>query len=117
MLALPFLASHPVNYVVGAFNLGRVFLFEWTVNWRLLPEDVFLSRWFHLVSTAARRAGKDIGRLGSSFPFGEAEDISHSLMTAIFLSPLQALLVGHLATLYHCHHNWQQFLLSYAKLR
>lgn len=76
VLALPFLASHPVNYVVGAFNLGRVFLFEWTVNWRLLPEDVFLSRWFHL-----------------------------------------ALLVGHLATLYHCHHNWQQFLLSYAKLR
>jgi len=49
VLALPFLASHPINYVVGAFNLGRVFMFEWTVNWRFLPEEVFVARWFHLV--------------------------------------------------------------------
>ena len=26
VLALPFLASHPINYVVGAFNLGRCVL-------------------------------------------------------------------------------------------
>lgn len=49
VLALPFLASNPFNYVIGAFNLGRVFMFEWTVNWRFLPEDVFIARWFHLL--------------------------------------------------------------------
>lgn len=48
VLALPFLASHPLNYVIGAFNLGRVFLFQWTVNWRFIPEEVFLARWFHV---------------------------------------------------------------------
>lgn len=49
VLALPFLATFPINYVIGAFNLGRVFLFEWTVNWRFLPEWIFVSRWFHLL--------------------------------------------------------------------
>ncbi len=39
---------NPVGYVSQAFDLGRQFLFEWTVNWRFLPEDVFLSRYFHL---------------------------------------------------------------------
>jgi len=48
VLALPFLVANPVNYLVGAFNLGRVFLFKWTVNWRFLPEDVFVARWFHV---------------------------------------------------------------------
>jgi len=47
VLALPFLLTHPLNYMIGAFNLGRVFMFEWTVNWRFLPEDIFLSRWLH----------------------------------------------------------------------
>ena len=31
-----------------AFNLGRQFLFKWTVNWRFLPEWLFLSRYFHI---------------------------------------------------------------------
>merc|ERR1712156_1198658 len=48
VLALPFLASHPLNYVIGAFNLGRVFLFQWTVNWRFLPEEIFLHKGFHI---------------------------------------------------------------------
>jgi len=41
-LAIPFLASHPFSYLKGAFDLGRVFIFKWTVNWRFLPEEVFL---------------------------------------------------------------------------
>ena len=56
VLALPFLASHPLNYVIGAFNLGRVFLFQWTVNWRFLPEEIFLARWFHLLLLAGHLA-------------------------------------------------------------
>ncbi|TRY70011.1 hypothetical protein TCAL_06124 [Tigriopus californicus] len=46
-LALPFLLSHPWHYLQGAFDLGRVFMFKWTVNWRFLPEEVFLDRRFH----------------------------------------------------------------------
>ena len=32
-----------------SFDVGRQFFFKWTVNWRFLPEDVFLNRFFHIV--------------------------------------------------------------------
>ncbi|XP_060762021.1 dol-P-Man:Man(5)GlcNAc(2)-PP-Dol alpha-1,3-mannosyltransferase [Neoarius graeffei] len=48
VLGLPFLLVNPVGYLSRAFDLGRQFLFKWTVNWRFLPEDIFLSRYFHL---------------------------------------------------------------------
>lgn len=48
VLGAPFLLTNPVAYIVGSFNLGRVFLFEWTVNWRFLPEDVFVHPGFHI---------------------------------------------------------------------
>ncbi|KAK3761889.1 hypothetical protein RRG08_060623 [Elysia crispata] len=46
LLALPFLLANPVGYVVRSFDLGRQFFYIWTVNWRLLPEEIFLSRSF-----------------------------------------------------------------------
>ncbi|XP_069693593.1 lethal(2)neighbour of tid protein [Periplaneta americana] len=48
LLGLPFLLTNPIAYIRGAFNLGRVFLYEWTVNWRFLPEDIFTNSYFHL---------------------------------------------------------------------
>ncbi|MCJ8745011.1 hypothetical protein PDJAM_G00125370 [Pangasius djambal] len=48
VLGLPFLLVNPVGYMSRAFDLGRQFLFKWTVNWRFLPEYIFLSRYFHL---------------------------------------------------------------------
>lgn len=48
IVGLPFLLTHPVNYIIGAFNLGRVFLYEWTVNWRFLPEEIFVNKFFHI---------------------------------------------------------------------
>jgi alpha-1,3-mannosyltransferase len=53
LLALPFLLSNPYNYLKGAFDLGRVFLFKWTVNWRFLPEETFLHPGFHVALLAA----------------------------------------------------------------
>ena len=53
LLALPFLLESPFNYLMGAFDLGRVFLFKWTVNWRFLPEEVFVHRGFHAVLLVA----------------------------------------------------------------
>nr|SVE86082.1 EOG090X04XE [Daphnia similis]SVE86711.1 EOG090X04XE [Daphnia similis]SVE87338.1 EOG090X04XE [Daphnia similis]SVE87964.1 EOG090X04XE [Daphnia similis] len=48
VLGAPFLLTNPVAYLVGSFNLGRVFLFEWTVNWRFLPEEIFIHPGFHI---------------------------------------------------------------------
>ncbi|XP_041120844.1 dol-P-Man:Man(5)GlcNAc(2)-PP-Dol alpha-1,3-mannosyltransferase-like [Polyodon spathula] len=52
-LGLPFLLENPLGYVSRSFDLGRQFLFEWTVNWRFLPEEIFLSRYFHLALLGA----------------------------------------------------------------
>jgi alpha-1,3-mannosyltransferase len=43
-LALPFLLHFPREYLMRSFDFGRQFLFKWTVNWKFLPEDVFLSK-------------------------------------------------------------------------
>jgi len=47
VLGLPFLLVNPVGYVDRSFELGRQFLFKWTVNWRFLPEEIFHDRYFH----------------------------------------------------------------------
>ena len=51
-MGAPFLLTYPLEYLVGAFNLGRVFMFKWTVNWRFIPEEVFVSRPFHIALLA-----------------------------------------------------------------
>lgn len=43
LLGAPFLLQHPVAYVARSFELGRVFKFEWTVNFKFLGEDAFVS--------------------------------------------------------------------------
>jgi len=40
-VAAPFLATAPAEYVAAAFDLGRHFTHEWSVNLRFLPEAVF----------------------------------------------------------------------------
>lgn len=44
-LAAPFL-EHPGAYFGRAFEFSRQFLFKWTVNWRFVGEETFLSRNF-----------------------------------------------------------------------
>uniref|UniRef100_A0A8D8ZYX8 dolichyl-P-Man:Man5GlcNAc2-PP-dolichol alpha-1,3-mannosyltransferase n=1 Tax=Cacopsylla melanoneura TaxID=428564 RepID=A0A8D8ZYX8_9HEMI len=46
--ALPFLIENPIAYLKGSFDLGRVFLHQWTVNYRFLPEFIFTSPYFHI---------------------------------------------------------------------
>ena len=48
VLGIPFLQENALGYIIRSFDIGRQFFFIWTVNWRFLPEKVFLSRWFHL---------------------------------------------------------------------
>lgn len=44
MLARSFLAEDAWAYFQNAFDLSRVFMYKWTVNWRFLDEQTFLSR-------------------------------------------------------------------------
>ncbi|KLO12625.1 glycosyltransferase family 58 protein [Schizopora paradoxa] len=39
-----FVDEFPREYLKQAFDFSRVFLFKWTVNWRFLGEDMFLSQ-------------------------------------------------------------------------
>jgi alpha-1,3-mannosyltransferase len=42
-LAAPFLAVNPIGYVRRSFDLGRVFLMKWSVNYKFLDEKTFQS--------------------------------------------------------------------------
>lgn len=53
VIAVPFLANNWRGYLGRAFELSRQFKFEWTVNWRMLGEELFLSKSFSLVLLAS----------------------------------------------------------------
>ncbi|RFU32080.1 hypothetical protein B7463_g4279, partial [Scytalidium lignicola] len=46
VIALAFLPTNAIGYLSRAFEFSRQFLFKWTVNWRFVGEDTFLSREF-----------------------------------------------------------------------
>lgn len=48
VLAIPFLLVNPLGYLMRSFDIGRQFLFKWTVNWRFLPIEIFENRFFHI---------------------------------------------------------------------
>ena len=96
-IALPFLRDNAWGYMGRAFEFSRQFLFKWTVNWRFVGEETFLSRSFaatllalHASVLAAavttrwlRPAGKPItemiGRvLSGELPLTEAEARANS---------------------------------------
>ncbi|KAI8899241.1 Dolichyl-P-Man:Man(5)GlcNAc(2)-PP-dolichyl mannosyltransferase, family GT58 [Globomyces pollinis-pini] len=41
ILGLPFLMVSTENYLSKAFEFSRAFLYKWTVNWRMIPLNVF----------------------------------------------------------------------------
>ncbi|KAI0889108.1 glycosyltransferase family 58 protein [Annulohypoxylon maeteangense] len=47
-IAYPFLQENATGYAGKAFELTRQFFFKWTVNWRFVGEEIFLSRPFSL---------------------------------------------------------------------
>ncbi|KAG6529756.1 hypothetical protein ZIOFF_011970 [Zingiber officinale] len=48
ILGLPFLLTYPVEYLSRAFNLGRVFIHFWSVNFKFVPEQIFVSKEFSI---------------------------------------------------------------------
>ena len=61
-IGYPFLQHNTSSYLKYSFELTRVFLYKWTVNWRFLSEEIFLS------STWARILL--VGHLGTLLAFG-----------------------------------------------
>ncbi|KAK2792697.1 dolichyl-P-Man:Man(5)GlcNAc(2)-PP-dolichol alpha-1,3-mannosyltransferase [Onygenales sp. PD_12] len=53
LLGVPFLQQNPRSYLSRAFEFTRQFLFRWTVNWRFVGEDLFLSKHFAISLLAA----------------------------------------------------------------
>ncbi|XP_076899835.1 dol-P-Man:Man(5)GlcNAc(2)-PP-Dol alpha-1,3-mannosyltransferase-like isoform X1 [Bidens hawaiensis] len=49
LVGLPFLLSYPIEYISKAFNLGRVFIHFWSVNFKFVPEPVFVSKTFAII--------------------------------------------------------------------
>ncbi|XP_023640551.1 dol-P-Man:Man(5)GlcNAc(2)-PP-Dol alpha-1,3-mannosyltransferase isoform X2 [Capsella rubella] len=46
LVGLPFLITYPVSYIANAFDLGRVFIHFWSVNFKFVPERIFVSKEF-----------------------------------------------------------------------
>lgn len=46
LIAYPFIMGGLTSYVKRAFELTRRFMFKWTVNWRFVGEERFLSKGF-----------------------------------------------------------------------
>ena len=44
ILGWPFLSTYPVSYIKKAFEFDRVFFYKWTVNWKFLTEEIFVSK-------------------------------------------------------------------------
>ncbi|KAF2808232.1 Lethal(2)neighbour of Tid protein [Mytilinidion resinicola] len=49
----PFLHYHTPSYLARAFEFTRQFMYKWTVNWKFVDEETFLSRPFALSLLAA----------------------------------------------------------------
>lgn len=48
IIGAPFLLTHPISYLKGSFDLGRVFEQKWTVNYRFLSRAVFENSLLHI---------------------------------------------------------------------
>ncbi|KAM3718691.1 Dol-P-Man:Man(5)GlcNAc(2)-PP-Dol alpha-1,3-mannosyltransferase [Dirofilaria immitis] len=123
VLALPFLLYDPFSYLRGSFNLGRVFLFKWTVNWRFLSEEIFLDYRFHILLLTAhiillffagylwfRRYGGYIHIL-STLRYNKLSLNANEMLKALFIANLIGICVAR--SLHYQFYSWYFHTLPY----
>ncbi|KAF3793849.1 Dol-P-ManMan(5)GlcNAc(2)-PP-Dol alpha-1-3-mannosyltransferase [Nymphaea thermarum] len=109
-LGLPFLLSHPLEYVSRAFNLGRVFIHFWSVNFKFIREDIFVSKEFavtllavHLMFLALFAHFRWCKHEGGLFQFllSKILELKHRNIFQAFLCDLSSRVLSkqHIATL------------------
>jgi alpha-1,3-mannosyltransferase len=63
ILGYPFLSTYPYEYLKNSFDIGRVFMFQWTVNWKFLNEEFFVSKTLAIVLLLFTILGKGVIQL------------------------------------------------------
>lgn len=103
LLALPFILSQPIAYISRAFNLGRVFIHFWSVNFKFVHEPIFVSKEFavslliaHLMLLLAFAHYKWCKHEGGLFRFLHSKVVSMKLK--LFNSNVKVLKKEHIAT-------------------
>ncbi|KAG6647844.1 dol-P-Man:Man(5)GlcNAc(2)-PP-Dol alpha-1,3-mannosyltransferase isoform X2 [Carya illinoinensis] len=134
LLGLPFILSHPFAYISRAFNLGRVFIHFWSVNFKFIPEPLFVSKEFavslliaHLVLLVAfthyrwcRHEGGLLNFLHSRFLSLKRSDFSNSsfkilkkehIVTTMFVGNFIGILCAR--SLHYQFYSWYFYSLPY----
>lgn len=44
VLGYPFLIDFPIEYLTRSFDVKRVFMYKWTVNFKFLSEEIFVGK-------------------------------------------------------------------------
>ncbi|KAL7271072.1 dolichyl-P-Man:Man(5)GlcNAc(2)-PP-dolichol alpha-1,3-mannosyltransferase [Rhizina undulata] len=88
LLASPFITTFPKSYLSRAFEFTRQFLYQWTVNWRFVPESVFLSKGFSLGLLTAH-AGLLLFFFSTRWSRPAARSLSHTI--SLLLRPATGL--------------------------
>lgn len=126
-LGLPFLRKDSRAYASRAFDFTRQFKYEWTVNWRFVPEETFLSnkfavslmvlhvtllalfaftRWFRPLG----RSPRDLMRLALLNPSAEAQKAIVRQMSSDFIltAMLSSIAIGMLCarSLHYQFFSW-----------
>jgi alpha-1,3-mannosyltransferase len=57
IVGFPFLSTYPIEYFKKSFELDRVFMHQWTVNLKFLPEDIFVSKRLSVILLLCTIAG------------------------------------------------------------
>ncbi|KAK6104874.1 ALG3 family protein [Brugia pahangi] len=123
VLALPFLLHDPFSYLQRSFDLGRVFLFKWTVNWRFLSEEIFLDHRFHIFLLATHiillffagylwfRRYSGYMHMLSMVKYGKLLLSTNEMLIALFTANLIGICVAR--SLHYQFYSWYFYTLPY----
>jgi len=116
ILALPFLMQYPIEYLKGAFNFGRKFIYIWSVNFQFVPEEIFQSKLFSISLIIGQLMmllvfytliWSKLGKVGKKILNPNANEIVYVLLTANFIG------IVFCRSLHYQFYVWYHFSIIY----